>query len=115
VLNQVPPDEAESPESWEGSLYRWLRDCDRHDDEVTSLPMEWRGIETAVEQAFLAGEARVFCLCCNRGYQRPQTRFEHGLSANLRTANRYLCPTGHLLLETPSAEGHASGVASIAA
>lgn len=112
VLNQVSSEDAEAPESWEGALFRWLRDSDRRDDEVTILPSEWRGIESAVEQVFLAGKARVFCLCCNRTFERNASRLELR-SPMTGQGHRYLCPRGHLLLETAAQDYVA--LASIAA
>ena len=98
VFNQVPIPERESQDSWEELFYRWLRDCNRHDQELTMLSHEWQGVETAVEHAFLRGRAHVFCLGCNRIYWQPQVHHARQSLPGFRGTQRYECPHGHMLL-----------------
>ena len=100
VWQQISLPEADAAHPSDLALHRWLADHDRHDDQVTTLPEEWRGIETVIEQLFATGLARVFCTCCNRNFQRHELHVERSSLLTGAGPRRYFCPEGHLLLGT---------------
>jgi hypothetical protein len=100
VWEQIFRSEAGEPHPSDLALHRWLADHDGHDDQVTSLPAEWHGIENAIEQLFANGYARMFCTCCNRNFPRPEVRLERSSLLTGAVPNRYFCPEGHLLFGT---------------
>src|SRR5476651_107569 len=50
VWRQISQPDAGKPHPSDLALHRWLADCDRHDDQVTTLSPEWCGLEGVVEQ-----------------------------------------------------------------
>lgn len=108
VWRQIAQPEADEPHPSDLALHRWLADHDGHDDQVTALPAEWRGIESAIEQLFAEGCARVFCTCCNRNFRRWEVRFERSPRLTAAVPHRYFCPDGHLLFGTTTGQPFAA-------
>ncbi len=96
------------------ALHRWLRNPERDNGEPTPLPPSRREFQTLIEQLFTEGQARAFCVCCNRNVARREALVDRAGQLTPRGATRYYCGEGHLLLrvETGSARWLAARTAA---
>ncbi len=90
------------------TLHRWLNDHDSADaapeEPPATLPPAWPGLAHVVETLLDSAHARIFCTCCNRNLAAPAVRRSPTPLRAAVVATRYLCPRGHLLLDTPATQ-----------
>jgi hypothetical protein len=109
------PDSAPSADL---TLHRWLSDHDSADaapeEPPAALPPTWPGLAPIIEALLDSAHTRIFCTCCNRNLAAPAVRRTRAPRHATSVATRYLCPRGHLLLDTPATQILAASAAHAA-